>query len=153
MAPSTDQEEDVDTTPRPPTLLYTVKQLELAIRARLDRLLREHELTTTQYTALTVLERRPRMTSAELARASFVRAQSVQDLVTALEARRLVARTTDPAHARRLLIELTPAGREVLSRCAPAVEALEEQMVSGIDPEDRSRLRSELARCRSALAD
>ena len=42
-------------------LIYLVKQVELAVRSRLDELLRPDGLTALQYTALTVLERHPDM--------------------------------------------------------------------------------------------
>jgi hypothetical protein len=51
-----------------PTLLYVMKQLELAVRSRLDDIVRPAGLTALQYTALTVLERRPDLTSSQLAR-------------------------------------------------------------------------------------
>ncbi len=41
------------------TLLYLVKQLELAVRARMDEVVGGEGLTPVQYTALTVLARRP----------------------------------------------------------------------------------------------
>jgi DNA-binding MarR family transcriptional regulator len=59
------------------SLLYVIKQLELAVRADLDELVRPTSLTVSQYTALTVLERHPDMTSAQLARYSFVTSQSM----------------------------------------------------------------------------
>ena len=68
------------------TLLYLLKQVELAVRFRLDELLRPAGLTVLQYTALTVLERHPNLTSAQLARNSFVTAQTMSDMVTALRA-------------------------------------------------------------------
>ncbi|HWU60253.1 MAG TPA: helix-turn-helix domain-containing protein, partial [Microbacteriaceae bacterium] len=74
------------------TLLYLVKQVELAIRARLETATREVGLTVTQYTALTVLERRPGLTSAQLAKNSFVRAQSMSTVTAELEERGLVSR-------------------------------------------------------------
>jgi hypothetical protein len=55
------------------TLLYLIKQLELAVRSHLDETVRDAGLTALQYTALTVLERHPELTSAQLARNSFVR--------------------------------------------------------------------------------
>ena len=48
-----------------PSLLYLVKQVELAIRSRLDDLLRPHDLTTATYTALTVLQRGTRTTARD----------------------------------------------------------------------------------------
>ena len=64
------------------TLLYLIKQVELAVRQALDDVVATADLTTLQYTALTVLERHPGITSAELARNSFVRAQSMAEMVT-----------------------------------------------------------------------
>ena len=52
----------------PPTLLYLMKQVELSVRAELDAMTRPEGLTALQYTALTVLERHPDLTSAHLAR-------------------------------------------------------------------------------------
>lgn len=52
--------------------LYLVKRLELAIRARMDEVLRPHGLTTLQFTALTALRDRDGLSSAQLARRSFV---------------------------------------------------------------------------------
>jgi DNA-binding MarR family transcriptional regulator len=136
-----------------PSLLYAVKQVELAVRAHLDELLRPSGTTVLQYTALTVLERRSGLTSAELARNAFVTPQSMGDLVTALERRDLVTRHRDPRHARRLLISLTPAGQELLTRMEPHVRELEERMLGGLANGERAALRDYLNRCRSALAE
>jgi DNA-binding MarR family transcriptional regulator len=136
-----------------PSLLYAVKQVELAVRAHLDELLRPSGTTVLQYTALTVLERRSGLTSAELARNAFVTPQSMGDLVTALERRDLVTRHRDPRHARRLLISLTPAGQELLTRMEPQVRELEERMLGGLANGERAALRDYLNRCRNALAE
>src|ERR1700739_3704907 len=94
-----------------PMLPYLVKQVELAVRSHLDNLLRPAGLTALQYTALTVLERRPDLSSAQLARNSFVTAQSMADMITALEGRGLIERHRDPADRRRLVVDLTTAGQ------------------------------------------
>lgn len=139
--------------PAGPSLLYAVKQVELAVRAHLDELLRPSGTTVLQYTALTVLARRDGLTSAELARNAFVTPQSMGDLVTALERRDLVTRHRDPRHARRLLISLTPAGQDLLVRMESQVRALEERMLGELTAGERTELRDYLNRCRSALAD
>lgn len=138
--------------PAAPSLLYAVKQVELAVRANLDELLRPSGTTALQYTALTVLARRAGLTSAELARNAFVTPQSMGDLVNALERRALVARHRDPRHARRLLLRLTPAGEELLARVEPQVRELEERMLGGLAAPERDALRDYLNRCRTALA-
>ena len=65
--------------PAEATLLYLLKQVEQVVRSHLDDLLKPAEITALQYTALTVLERHPDLTSAQLARNSFVATQSMAD--------------------------------------------------------------------------
>lgn len=146
------------TVPEPPsptgsTLLYLMKQLEQAVRARLDELVRPEGMTALQYTALTVLERHPDLTSAQLARNSFVTNQSMADMVTTLEGRGLVERHRDPADRRRLVLALTSAGRRLLDKYRPEVAALEREMLRGLDEAQATELRGYLLVCRANLSD
>lgn len=134
-----------------PSLMYEVKQVELAVRALMDEVLRPAGVTTLQYTALTVLARREGVTSAELARNSFVTAQTMTDMVSALERRELIVRAQDPAHGRRLLISLSDKGRAFLEEHAADIAAIEEQMVSRLSKGERTALHDMLNRCRAAL--
>jgi len=135
----------------PPTLLYVMKQVELAVRARLDELVRPAGLTALQYTALTVLERHPDLTSAHLARNSFVTAQSMADMVTSLRARGLVDRHRDSSDRRRLVLALTVDGQNLLDRYRPAVVDLESEMLSDLSADQTDDLRRALLSCREAL--
>jgi DNA-binding MarR family transcriptional regulator len=135
-----------------PMTMYLVKQLELAVRSHLDDLLRPAGLTTLQYTALTVLERHPDMSSAQLARNSFVTAQSMADIITALEGRGLIERHRDRADRRRLVVALSPGGRDLLDRYRDQVGALEAAMLAGLTKADVVRLRRGLHVCRANLA-
>jgi DNA-binding MarR family transcriptional regulator len=135
-----------------PMLLYMIKQVELAARSRLDDLLRPAGLTALQYTALTVLERHPDLSSAQLARNSFVTAQSMADMITALEGRGLIERHRDNADRRRLMVGLTAGGRELLDRYRDRVAALESQMLAGLSKADVACLRRSLLTCRANLA-
>lgn len=135
-----------------PTLLYVIKQLELAIRARLDDMLRPEGMTALQYTALTVLERHPDLTTAQLARNSFVTNQSMADMVTVLEARGLIERHRDPADRRRLVIALTAAGRRLLRRYRDKAAEIETHMLEGLNDRQASELRENILLCRANLA-
>jgi DNA-binding MarR family transcriptional regulator len=135
----------------PSTLLYLIKQVELAVRAELDELARPAGLTALQYTALTVLERHPDITAAHLARHSFVTGQSMADMVTTLLNRGLIERHRDPADRRRLVIALTPAGRRLLDGLRPQVDALQERMLSLHSDRQAAELRHSLELCRRAL--
>ncbi|MCX7520706.1 MarR family transcriptional regulator [Microbacterium sp. STN6] len=133
------------------TLLYLIKQVELAIRSRLESVTREAGLTVTQYTALTVLARRPGLTSAELAKNSFVRPQSMSTVTAELEEHGMVSRARDPSHHQRQLLTVTSAGHELLERLRPAVGWIEEQMVSTLPEGDIEHLRHALQFCRFGL--
>jgi DNA-binding MarR family transcriptional regulator len=135
----------------PPTLLYLMKQVELAVRARLDELVRPAGLTALQYTALTVLERHPDLTSAHLARNSFVTAQSMADMVTSLRAQGLIDRHQDPDDRRRLVLSLTEDGNKLLDRYRQAVVDLEAEMLSDLTPHQANDLRASMLSCREAL--
>lgn len=140
-------------TERPPSLLYAVKQVELVVRSRLDDLLRPAGITALQYTALTVLERGQHLTAAQLARNSFVTTQSMSDLVGALERRGLISRERDTTDRRRVMLTLTPAGRQLLAEQAEPVAALEARMVAGLTSDEVETFRAALNRSRAALAD
>ena len=133
-------------------LLYLVKQVELAVRARLDDIFRPIGLTALQYTALTVLERHDNMSSAQLARHSFVTAQSMADMIAALEAHGLIVRHRDESDRRRLVVALTADGRALLDRYRGEVQALEDSMLAGLPREQVAGLRAALNTCHANLA-
>jgi len=133
-------------------LLYLIKQVELAVRSRLDDIVRPGGMTALQYTALTVLERHADMSSAQLARHSFVTAQSMADLIGALETRGLIERHRDRTDRRRLVVALTTEGRALLDRYREEVVALEASMVAGLSLDEVAALRRALNTCRANLA-
>lgn len=135
-----------------PSLLYAIKQVEQVVRARLDMVLRPHGVTALQYTALTVLHRRDGMSSAELARNAFVKPQSMADLVSALESRRLVARVKDAVDRKRVNVVLTEEGRAFLRKCETDVADLEHMMLGDLTDHQVKMLRSALNSCRQSLA-
>jgi DNA-binding MarR family transcriptional regulator len=135
-----------------PMFIYLVKQLELAIRSRLDGIIGPSGLTALQYTALTVLERHPGMSTAQLARNSFVTSQSMADMITALESRGLIERNRDRVDRRRLVVALTPEGRKLLDRYRDEVTEMETQMIAGLTRTEIARLRRSLYSCHANLA-
>jgi DNA-binding MarR family transcriptional regulator len=134
-------------------LLYLIKQLELAVRSRLDEMLRPASITPLQYTALTVLERRSDLSTAALARNSFVTDQSAADMVTVLEERGLLERRTDPADRRRRVLRLTSSGRELLDAVREDVASVEARMLAPLNLAQADDLRQYITACRSALAE
>ena len=134
------------------SLLYAVKRVEQVVRSRLDDLLKPSGITALQYTALTVLERHDGLPAAQLARNSFVTAQSMADMVRILEGRALIIRERNPRSRRELLIRLTDAGRQLLDDHAESVAALEDRMTGNFSPRQLDEFRSALAAAYQALS-
>lgn len=134
-----------------PSFFYAIKQVELAVRSRMDEVLRPTSITVLQYTALTVLRRRDGLSSAEMARNSFVTAQTMGEMVTALEARGLITRQADPANRRRMVTSLTDAGRALLASLDTAMDDLESTMLDGLSPQQRADFGAYLGHCRISL--
>ncbi|MFF7071745.1 MarR family winged helix-turn-helix transcriptional regulator [Streptomyces pseudovenezuelae] len=143
---------DTQVTKAPPSLLYMVKQVELVVRSHLDELVRPSGITALQYTALTVLERHDGLSAAQLARDSFVTAQSIADLVRSLETRGLVRRERNPRNRRELLILLTEEARALLDRHAGPVRELEVRMVRDLTAHQTEQFRQALTRAWHALS-
>jgi DNA-binding MarR family transcriptional regulator len=135
----------------PPRASYLVKQLERALRARIDAIVQPLGLTAVQYTALSVLARHPGMSSAQLARRSFVSAQAANELVSALERRGLIRRRSDRDGGRALGIYLTAAGEKALARCDADVDLLEAELFRGVAKKDEVRFMRMLRECRESV--
>jgi DNA-binding MarR family transcriptional regulator len=122
------------------------------VRARLDEVLRPESITPLQYTALTVLERRSDLSTAELARNAFVTDQSAADMVGVLEGRGLILRHPDAGDRRRRVVRLTAGGRQLLDRVRAEVDAIEQQMLSPLAASEAKDLRRLVTACRAALS-
>ncbi|MFE3103882.1 MarR family winged helix-turn-helix transcriptional regulator [Nocardia tengchongensis] len=72
-------------------------------------------ISLSQISILKRLDRDGPATVADLARSDKIRHQSVTTAASTLIDRDLIRRATDPTDLRRKLLELTPAGRELLT--------------------------------------
>lgn len=130
---------------------YVLKRLQQALRAAMDKALRQRGLTTPQYAALSALEQVSGLSNAELARRCFVTPQTMNEIVANLEAAGLVTRRRAAADGRVVQTYLAPQGQRLLADCHQAVEAIEMRMVSGLSGAERHALIDGLRRCIAAL--
>lgn len=111
------------TTPADPTAEAVAQQLASVV-GRLLRRLRssssESLLTPTQRSVLARLEDGGPATTADLARAEFVRPQSMRLTLGALEEQGLIARAPDPADGRKSVVSVTDTGRTTLAEVRAA---------------------------------
>jgi DNA-binding MarR family transcriptional regulator len=111
------------------------------------------ELTMPETTALARLDRGGPTTASALAKQEQISPQSMGATLGGLEARGLIARSTDPEDGRRVVLSLTPAGRKVLGdRRNARVQALARGIAREFTPDEIERLR-ELATLLERLAE
>jgi DNA-binding MarR family transcriptional regulator len=134
-----------------PRATYLIKQLEWAVRAHLDEIMRSYNLTTLQYTALSVVAHHPGMSAAQLARRSFVSSQAANEMVSALERKGLVERGVDESNRRALKVYLTDRGSEVLAGLDAHVDQLEAEMFAGVSSAKEAQFRAVLRSCLDAV--
>jgi DNA-binding MarR family transcriptional regulator len=134
-------------------LIYLVKQVEMGVRRPFEDLIAGHGISTAGYTALTVLQNRPGITSSELARRSFVRAQTMAETIAALSDAGFVRREKDPAHGRQILLFITESGIERVAALASDVAALEAHLLDSLSGDEPAILLRALRSVRDALVD
>jgi len=132
-------------------IAYSVGRLDRALRQRMGKVTTQYGLTVAQYTVLSVLQARGRLSNAQLARRSLVSPQAMNEIVEAMAAKRLVARRPDPEHGRIVHIAITARGDAVLAKCDEAVRRLEGEMLTGLNETQRRQFQALLRSCIGTL--
>lgn len=117
---------------------YLLKRVQHDLRGRIDSALAALDLTASQYAVLTNLEEAHGLSNAELARRSFVTPQTMIRIVTRLQQRGLVSRTSRHGNARVLDTELTEAGRSAVAAGHVIVDKVEAEMSARLTADERT---------------
>lgn len=111
------------------------------VNARLAAALRPHGLTEASFNVLMILEGSDRaLCPHEIGERRLVTRGTVTGVLDSLERHDLIRRSPHPADRRMLLIELTPAGLELLTRALPDVRSAEAQVMGGLSTGERATL-------------
>ena len=135
-----------------PRLSYVIGRLDRVLRRRLGAAVEPAGLTLPAYTALSVLRAQDGLSNAQLARRSLITPQSMSEVLAQLGEKGYVRRRAVPGRGRVIGIELTTAGRRVLTRCDRAVDGVEREMLAGLDAGEAASLRGSLVRLIDAFA-
>jgi DNA-binding MarR family transcriptional regulator len=133
--------DDVDqAAPRAePGISYAIARLQNLVLGAVTDVAARHGLTALQFTTLSVLNRHGTpLSSSQLARRSFMTAQSMHEVTHRLEQAGLIKRSPHPSHRRKLPASLTAKGRRVLNACEAAVAAFETRMLTGFSRAERA---------------
>src|SRR5487761_1775482 len=99
------------------------------------------DLTLSETSALSRLDRGGPATSSELAKQDRISPQSMGATLAALEQRGLIERRRDPADGRRVVLSITEAGRQLANdRRGARVELLAAALRDGFTAAERGQL-------------
>ena len=123
-----------------PRVSYAVAQLQQLVLASVNEVAGRYNLTGLQFTTLSVLNHHGApLSNSQLARRSFMTAQSMHEVINRLEGAGLIKRNAHPNHRRKRPASLTPKGRRVLAACEAGVAEFEERMLLGFNRAERGR--------------
>ncbi len=92
-------------------------------------MLAEYGLTEQQWRVLrTLASDRAPMDAGQLADTTFLLAPSLSRILAGLERQSLITRETSPDDGRRVVLSLSPPGRDLVARIAPHSEAVYEEL-------------------------
>lgn len=131
---------DVDGEVREPGISYAIARLQQMVLGAVTEIAAQHDLTALQFTTLSVLNRHGTpLSSSQLARRSFMTAQSMHEVIHRLEQAGLIKRNAHPNHGRKRPAKLTAKGRRVVAACESAVADFETRMLRGFSKAERTR--------------
>jgi MarR family transcriptional regulator, lower aerobic nicotinate degradation pathway regulator len=119
---------------------YLLKRLGMKVK---DRTIEAYEAVGASpfyYSVLAVLEEGARDTQATIADALGYDRSWLVGILDDLEADHLIERKRDPGDRRRHLVSLTPAGKKKLTELRKISQAVEDELLSSLDAEQREQL-------------
>jgi DNA-binding MarR family transcriptional regulator len=134
-------------------LLSKLKYAQATTRAALADELGKIGLTTPQFLALAAIDESEDISSAELARQSFVTPQAMMTIVGRLEAAGLITRARAKRGGRAIAMRLTETGKEKLSEARTHAYAIERYILDLLGAGTYETLLQALDRITDGLSD
>lgn len=132
---------------------YLLKQAEHLMQRRTDTKLKKIGLNTAKYVVLRLLCEMPGLSSAQLARRSFLSPQSMQSMIVSLEKLGLVRRSGHPENARISQTFLTKQGETLELAAREIITIVSESMVRRISLEEQELFVGLLRRAIEGVGD
>jgi DNA-binding MarR family transcriptional regulator len=131
--------------------LLLVRLLQLKLYNEMVEALRLFDLTPIQYLVLSLASRSGSWSTADLARRFDIAPQSMNEIIAALEVKKLITRRESPDHRRILHIHLKATGMRLLQKCDAAADRIERSAFGDFSARELTAFRSMIAKALSAL--
>ncbi len=127
-------------------LAYLFKHVERRMSELNAEALAPFDIHGRDLGVLLVIDRFEPASQQQVAQRLGVDRTTMVAIIDALEAKAIIARRPDTEDRRRNVVELTPAGQNILRRATAASDAAEAQLLAPLSPGEGEQLRDLLAR-------
>jgi DNA-binding MarR family transcriptional regulator len=117
-----------------------VRVVNLTARPFVETLARQHRLSLAEWRVMIVLASHPGSAAHEIAELIGLDKMSISRAIAGLDRQRRLVKRIDPADARRTLLELSAAGRQLYEAVGAAGRLRELQLFAGLDAADKAQL-------------
>jgi DNA-binding MarR family transcriptional regulator len=126
-----------------PKTFYLIKRAEIEVTSRMTKTFETYDITPVQFTVLYFVDyHKGDLSSAQLSRRFSMKPQSMNELVSVLERKKLLKKSVNQSHARILHLLLTAKGKKLLADCNAALEVMEENLLKGLSDKEIQNLRN-----------
>ncbi|TNE41326.1 MAG: MarR family transcriptional regulator [Sphingomonadales bacterium] len=122
-------------------IAYLLRQASASVRHRLECAFGESGITLPQFTMMTILKAYPGITGADLARITLLTPQTVNVITANLLKRGAISRSRAPQDKRAFVLSLSEAGAQDLAVCRAIADRIEEDYVTGFNPQEQAVIR------------
>ena len=132
---------------------YLVRQASGMVRLALERALADLDVTPPQFTVLTMIVAYPGLSSADLARLTFLTPQTITVIVRNLQRGGAIEKTAHAGHGRILQLTATARGMALLKRCRVRVAEVESRLAGLLGRDEERTVRRWLSAVAEKLAE
>jgi len=125
-----------------PRVIYLIKRAEIEITSRMSKALEMLGITPIQFTLLYFVKHdKGDLSSAQLSRRFLVTPQSMNELISVLQRKKLLRKAVDPSHKRILRISLTSKGNQLLTKCNKTLDTIEKELFEDVTNSEIEKIR------------
>lgn len=123
------------------TLLgYNARRAALVVIARFVEHMAEFDLSTVEFSVLSLIRHNPGITSSQLCQTLGIQAPNLVKMIAKLSKRTWIKRAPHPTDGRAIGLHLTPTGEAVMSQTEPEVAELEGQALTRLTAAEHRKL-------------
>ena len=130
----------------PELLGYQLRRAQLSMFQSFAESMSEYRISPGQFGVLTIISENPGLNQTRLAGALGIDRSTMVAVLDGLEERGLMERTPSPTDRRSHALLLTSAGKTLLAKVRPALEAHERRIAEPLTDKERATLLSLLRR-------